>query len=85
MCFAEQAPTRLVGMSLISQRGAPWIGTGPSSTARDKQTDLDMVKEDLTQLTVLIPYTRDEDIPIHMCHHTGGGGGRFTQLLRKVA
>ena len=37
------------------------------------------------QLTVLIPYTRDEDIPFRMRRHTSGGGGRFTQLLQKVA
>ena len=47
--------------------------------------DLDLVEESLMQLTIPIPYTRDEDIPIHMRRHTGSGGGRFTQLLCKVA
>lgn len=50
-------------MSPISRRGAPQIGIGPSGTARDEEMDLDMVEESLMQLTILIPYSRDEDIP----------------------
>ena len=46
---------------------------------------LDLVEEDLIQLTVPIPYTWDEDIPLCMRHHTSGGRGRFTRLLCKVA
>ena len=37
------------------------------------------------QLTMLVPYIKDEDIPICMRHHTSGGGSRFTQLFRKIA
>ena len=76
---------RPTGMSPISWRGAPQTGAGPSDTTRDEQMDLDMVKEDLMHLTVPIPYTRDEDIPIRMHHHTSGGGGLLTQLVCKVA
>ena len=39
---------------------------------------LDLVEEDLIQLTVPIPYTRDKDIPLCMRRHTGGDEGRFT-------
>ena len=46
---------------------------------------LDLVEEDLIQLMVMILYTRDEDIPIYMHRHTGGGGSHFTRLLCKVA
>ena len=59
-------------MSLISQRGVPQIGVGPSGTTRDEDTNLDMVEESLMQLTILIPYTRDEDILIHMHLYIGG-------------
>ena len=76
---------RPTDMSSISWRGAPQTGAGSSNTARDEEMDLDMVEESLMQLTILIPYTRDEDIPVRMRHHTSGGGGRFTRLLRKVA
>ena len=51
---------------------------GTSGTAGDDETTLDLVEELLMQLTVSVPYTRDEDIPIHMCHHTSGGRSRFT-------
>jgi hypothetical protein len=76
---------RPVGMSLISQRRAPWTVIGPSGITKDEHTDLDMVKEDLMQLTISMPYTREEDIPIRMRHHIVGGGGRFTRLLCKFA
>ena len=58
---------------------------GPSGTTKDDQSYLDHVVEDLIHLMVPIPYTRDEDILVHMRRHTGGGRGRFTRLLRKVA
>ena len=64
-------------MSLISQRGAPQIGIGLNYTTRDEETDLDLVEESLMQLTIPIPYTRDEDIPIRMRRHTSGGGSHF--------
>ena len=76
---------RLADMSPISLKGAPRIGTGPSGTARDEETDLDLVEEFLMQLTIPIPYTRDEDIPVRMRRHTSGGGSRFTRLFRKIA
>ena len=65
-------------MSLISQRGAPQTGASPSGTAKDEETDLDLVEESLMQLTIPILYTRDEDTPVRMRHHTSGGGSRFT-------
>lgn len=58
---------------------------GPSGIAGDDETALDMVEESLMQLTMSVPYTRHEDIPIRMCRHTSGGGSRFTRLFRKVA
>ena len=36
-------------------------------------------------VSMVIPYTWDEDIPLRMRRHTDSGGDRFTQLLRKVA
>ena len=39
----------------------------------------------MTQLTISVPLTRDEDIPVCMHRHASGGGGRFAQLFRKVA
>ena len=72
-------------MSLISERGAPQIGVGPSGTAKDEEMDLDLVEELLMQLTISIPYTRDEDILIRMCRHTSGGRSHFTQLFHKIA
>ena len=51
----------------------------PSGTVESEQGDtLDLLEEDLIQLTVLVPYTRDEDIPMRMRRHTDGGGGLFT-------
>ena len=73
-------------MSPISRRGVQRIGVEPSGTVESEQGDtLDLLEEDLIQLTVLVPYTRDEDIPMRMRRHTDSGGGRFTRLLRKVA
>ena len=37
------------------------------------------------QLTVSVPYTRDEDIPLRMRRHTSGGESRFMRLFRKIA
>ena len=72
-------------MSPISRRGVPRIGAGPSGTAGSEKGDtLDLLEEDLIQLMLHVPYTRDEDIPMRMHRHTGGGGGHFTRLLRKV-
>lgn len=68
----------LVGMSLLSRRGVSQRGVGPSSTSRDEETDLDLVEESLMQLTMPVPYTRDEDILIHMRCHTSGGRSHFT-------
>ena len=65
-------------MSLISWRGAPQTGIGSSGISRDEETDLDLVDESLMQLTILIPYTRDEDIPVHMRRHTSSSRSRFT-------
>ena len=73
-------------MSTISRRGALRIGVGSSDMVGSEHGDpLDLVEEDLIQLTTPIPYTRDEDMPLRMCRHTVGGGGLFTRLLRKVA
>jgi hypothetical protein len=73
-------------MSPIQCRGAPRIGAGSRGTAEDEHWDaLDIMEDDLIYLMVPVPYTGDEDIPMWMCHHTRGGGGRFTRLLRKVA
>ena len=72
-------------MSLLTSRGVAHSVAGSSGTAGDDETALDLVEESLMQLTVLVPYTRDEDIPIHMCHHTSGGRSHFTRLFRKIA
>ena len=72
-------------MSLLTRRGATHSGAGLSGTAGDDETALDLVEESLMQLTMSVPYTRDEDIPIHMRRHTSGGGSRFTQLFHKIA
>ena len=72
-------------MSPLSRRGASHTGAGPSGTAKDDETDLHLVKESLMQLTMLVPYTRDEDIPIRMPHHTSGSRRCFTRLFRKIA
>jgi phenolic acid decarboxylase len=72
-------------MSLISRRGAPQTGTSSSDTARDEEIDLDLVEESLMQLTMPVPYTRDEDISIRMRHHNSRGETHFTRLFRKIA
>ena len=71
-------------MSPLIWRGATHTSAGPSGTAGDDETTLDLVEESLMQLTVSIPYTKDEDIPIWMCRHTSGGRCRFTRLFRKI-
>ena len=71
-------------MSPLVWRGAAQGGAGPSSTAGE-DTDLDEVEESLTQLTIFVPLTRDEDIPIHMHRHASSGSSRFVWLFRKVA
>ena len=65
-------------MSPLTRRGATHAVAGPSGTASDYDTDLDVVEESLTQLMISVPLTRDEDIPICMRCHTSGGGSRFT-------
>lgn len=72
-------------MSPLTRRRAAHTGAGLSGTAGDDETTLDLVEESLMQLTVSVPYTRDEDILIPMCRHTSGGGSRFTRLFRKIA
>lgn len=57
-------PRQLVGMSLLTWRGATHTGAGPSGTTGDDEIALVLVKESLMQLTVSVPYTRDEDIPL---------------------
>ena len=70
-------------MSPLVWRGAAQGGVGLSSTAGE-DIDLDEVEESLTQLTIYVPLTRDEDIPIRMHRHASGGGSRFARLFRKV-
>ena len=82
--YTDRAPQRPAGMSPSVQRGATQGGAGPSGTAGE-DTDLDEVEESLTQLTIGIPLTRDDDIPIRMRRHASGGGSRFVRLFRKVA
>ena len=65
-------------MSPLTQRGATHSVAGPSGTTGDVDTDLDVVEESLMQLTMSVPCTRDEDIPIRMRRHTNGGGSHFT-------
>ena len=65
-------------MSPLTCRGAVHTGAGPSGTTSDDETTLDLVEKSLMQLTIPVPYTRDEDIPIQMRRHTSGGGSRFT-------
>jgi hypothetical protein len=72
-------------MSPFVRRGALQGGAGPSDTAGEYDTDLDEVEESLTQLTISVPLTRDEDIPVCMCRHASGGGSQFARLFRKVA
>ena len=69
---------RPAGMSPLSWRGISQTSAVPSSTAKDEETNLDLVEESLMQLTMPVPYTKDEDIPVRMCHHNSGGGSRFT-------
>ena len=69
----DRTPLRPAGMSPLVQRGAAQGGAGPSGTAGE-DTDLDEVEESLTQLTIFVPLTTDEDIPIRMCRHASGGG-----------
>ena len=64
-------------MSPLTRRGAPHLVAGPSGTTSDDETDVDVAEESLMQLTMPVPLTRDEDIPICMCHHTSGGRSRF--------
>jgi hypothetical protein len=50
-----------------------------SDTTGGEQGDaLDLLEEDLIHLMVTIPYTRDEDILMWICRHTGGDRERFT-------
>ena len=72
-------------MSLLVRRGAAHGGAGPSGTTREYDIDLDEVEELLTQLTISVPLTRDEDIPVWMRRHASGGGSQFSRLFRKVA
>ena len=72
-------------MSLLTRRGAAHSVAGPSGTTGDNETTLDLVEELLMQLTVFVPYTRDEDIPIRMCRHTNGGRSCFTRIVCKIA
>ena len=72
-------------MSPLVRRGASQGGAGPSGTTGEYDTDLDEVEESLTQLTIVVPLTMDEDIPIRMRRHASGGGSRFSRLFRKVA
>ena len=73
-------------MSLIQCHGSLRIGAGPSDIDRDGQGDtLDLLEEDLIQLTIPVSYTREEDIPMCMNHHIRDDRGCFTRLLHKVA
>ena len=73
-------------MSPITRRGVLRIGAGSSGMAgSEKGHTLDLLEEDHIQMMVPVPYTRDEDIPMHMRQHTNDGRGRFTRLLYKVA
>ena len=75
MCLfcTDRAPLRPAEMSPLVRRGAAQGGVGPSSTAGD-DIYLDEVEESLTQLTISIPLTKDEDIPVRMRRHASGGG-----------
>ena len=64
-------------MSSLVRRGATQGGAGPSGTAGE-DTDLEKVEESLTQFTIYVPLTRDEDIPVRMRRHASGGGSRFS-------
>ena len=69
----DRAPLRPAGISSLVRRGAAQGGVGLSGT-EGEDTDLDDVEELLTQLTIYVPLTRDEDIPVRMRHHVSGGG-----------
>ena len=64
-------------MSPLTQRCATHSVAGPSGIAGNDDIDLDVVEESLMQLMMLVPLTRDEDIPIRMRCHTSDGGGHF--------
>ena len=70
-------PLRPVTMSSFLQRGVAHGGASLSGTTGDYYTDMDEVEELLTQLTISIPLTRDEDIPVCMRCHANGGGSHF--------
>ena len=72
-------------MSSLVWRGVAQGGVGPSGTTGEYDTNLDKVEEFLTQLTIYVPLTRDEDIPVRMHYHASGGGSRFSRLIHKVA
>ena len=78
-------PLRPAGMSPLVRRGASQGGVGPGGTVGEYDTDLDEVEESLTQLTISVPLTRDEDIPVHMRCHASGGSSHFARLFCKVA
>ena len=63
-------------MSPLVRRDATHGGAGLSGTTGE-DTDLDEVEESLTQLTIGVPLTRDDDILIRMRRHASGGGSRF--------
>jgi hypothetical protein len=67
----DRAPLRPVEMSPLVWRGATHGGAGLSYIAGDDDTDLDEVEESLTQLTIFVPLTKDEDIPICMRRDRG--------------
>lgn len=46
---------------------------------------LDNVEEGLTRMTVAIPMTHLDDIPLHMPRHIVGARSSFSVLLKKVA
>ena len=77
-------PLRSAGMLPLVWRGVVYGGASLSSTVGEYDIDLDEVEESLTQLTISVPLTRDEDIPIRMRHHASGGGSWFSRLFRKV-
>ena len=71
-------------MSSLVQKGASQGGACLSGTIGKYDTNLDEMEESLTQLTISIPLTKDEDIPVCMHHHASGGGSQFSRLFRKV-
>ena len=82
LLFIDRAPVRPAGMSPIQHQGELRVGAGLSGIIGGKQGDtLDLLEEELIQLTVPILYTRDEDIPMSMRRHTRRDGGCFMWLL----